>query len=152
MRVRQVRPGDLEDLYRVCLLTADSGEDATRLYSDPKLVGHLYVAPYAIFEPSLAFVAEYTEGVGGYVVAALDTAAFEQRLKRDWWPGLRARYADPSAEAADGMSEAEQEVLHRIHHPSYLRPELVQDYPSHLHVDLVPGCRDVVWAGGLSRR
>ncbi len=93
-------------------------------------------------------MAEDTEGVGGYVVAALDTAAFEQRLKRDWWPGLRARYAEPSAEAADGMSEAEQEVLHTIHHPSYLRPELVQDYPSHLHVDLVPG----VQGRGVGRR
>jgi hypothetical protein len=60
IRVRPVRPGDLEDLYRVCLLTADFGEDATRFYSDPKLVGRLYVAPYAIFEPSLAFVAEDT--------------------------------------------------------------------------------------------
>jgi GNAT superfamily N-acetyltransferase len=136
--LRQFQPRDVDDLYRVCLLTADAGEDATRLYSDPKLPGHIYAAPYGIFEPSLAFVAEDSEGVGGYIVAALDTAAFERRLEHDWWPGLRARYAEPSAETPGGMSEAERQARHNIHHPWRARGDLVQGYPSHMHIDLVP--------------
>ena len=28
---------------------------------------------------------------GGYILAAPDTAAFEARLARDWWPNVRAR-------------------------------------------------------------
>ena len=94
VRIRLYQPDDLDDLYRVCLLTADNGGDATALFRDPKLPGHVYAGPYAIFEPSLAFVAEDTAGVGGYVVAALDSQAFEQRLERDWWPALRRDYAD----------------------------------------------------------
>jgi GNAT superfamily N-acetyltransferase len=138
VRVRQFQPGDLGDLYRICLLTADSGEDATPLYGDPQLPGHLYVAPYAIFEPALAFVAEDGDGVGGYTVAALDTAAFERRLERDWWPGLRARYAGPSAEAAGGMSDAERLARYSIHQPWRPSRDLLQDFPSHLHIDLLP--------------
>jgi ribosomal protein S18 acetylase RimI-like enzyme len=138
IRVRPVQPGDLDDLYRICLLTADAGEDATRLYSDPHLPGHIWAAPYAIFEPSLAFVAEDSEGVGGYVVAALDTTAFEQRLEQEWWPGLRARYPEPSAEMADGMSGAERLALGNIHRPWLVSADLVEGYPSHLHIDLLP--------------
>jgi ribosomal protein S18 acetylase RimI-like enzyme len=138
MRVRPVQPVDLDDLYRVCLLTADAGEDATRLYTDPSLPGHIWAAPYAIFEPSLAFVAEDSEGVGGYVVAALDTTAFEQRLEREWWPGLRARYPEPSADTADGMSGAERQALGHIHHPWLASADLARGYPSHLHIDLLP--------------
>jgi hypothetical protein len=114
IRIRPSEPGDLDDLYNICLLTADVGGDGTRLFSDPQLPGHLYVAPYAIFEPSLAFVAEdsESEGVGGYVVAALDTVAFQERLERQWWPVLRGRYAEPSGEMAVGMSAADRGPAH----------------------------------------
>jgi hypothetical protein len=79
-RVRQFRPDDLDDLYRICLQTAGGGQDGTALFRDPKLPGHVYAAPYALFEPSLAFVAEDAAGVGGYIVAALDGETFERRL------------------------------------------------------------------------
>jgi hypothetical protein len=53
--------------------------------------GEVYAAPYAVFEPSLALVAEDRDGAGGYAVAALASQDFEQRLERGWWPALRAR-------------------------------------------------------------
>ena len=93
-RIRCYQPNDLDDLYRICLQTADNGHDATALFRYP-LPGHVYAAPYAIFEPSLAFVAQDSAGVGGYIVAARDSQAFEQRLERDWWPELRASHPEP---------------------------------------------------------
>ena len=53
--IRPYHPSDLCALYRVCLLTGDSGQDASQLYRDPELLGHIYVAPYAVFEPDLCF-------------------------------------------------------------------------------------------------
>jgi hypothetical protein len=64
-RIRRYRSGDPDDLYRICLLTADSGQDATSLFRDSRLPGHLFAAPYGVFEPSLAFVAVDAAGVGG---------------------------------------------------------------------------------------
>jgi hypothetical protein len=93
--IRPVVAADLDALYRIALLTGDSGADASALHKDPRLVGHIYAAPYATLSPETAFVAEDAAGVAGYIVGALDTRAFEARLERDWWPALRAEYADP---------------------------------------------------------
>jgi hypothetical protein len=57
-QIRPYQPGDLDDIYRVCLLTADDGQDATALVRDPRLPGHVWAGPYVTFEPSLAFVVE----------------------------------------------------------------------------------------------
>jgi ribosomal protein S18 acetylase RimI-like enzyme len=137
-RVRSVQASDLDDLYRVCLLTADGGQDATPLFSDPQLPGHIFAAPYAIFEPAHAFVVEDASGVGGYIVGALDTLAFEAQLEREWWPGLRARYPVSAAQPRDGMSLPEQEARSAIHHPWTVAPELAERFPSHLHINLLP--------------
>src|SRR5258706_13095644 len=87
--IRPYRPADLEALYDICLKTGDSGQDASPLYRDAKLVGHLYAAPYGVLEPTSAFVVEDQAGVGGYIVGAADTAAFAARAEAEWWPKLR---------------------------------------------------------------
>ena len=137
-RIRPYRPDDLDELYRICVQTADNGQDGTPIFRDPMLPGHVYAAPYALFEPSLAFVAQDAGGAGGYVVAALDSRAFEQRLERDWWPALRASHPEPSQELAEGLSPQEQFALRWIHHPLGTPDELASGFPSHLHINLVP--------------
>jgi ribosomal protein S18 acetylase RimI-like enzyme len=136
VRIRRYQPDDLDDLYRICLLTADNGQDATSLFSDPRLPGHVYAAPYATFEPSLAFVAEDRDGVCGYTLGTLDTRAFEQRLERDWWPALRVTYPEPDPGAS--LSAPEQYAISDIHHPWTTEDDLASGFPSHLHIDLLP--------------
>jgi ribosomal protein S18 acetylase RimI-like enzyme len=137
IQIRGYRPGDLGDLYRICLQTGDSGTDATGLFRDPDLLGHVHAAPYGVLEPSLAFVAEDPEGIGGYCLAALDTRAFERRLEQEWWPPLRLRYADPDV-TERGSWTRDQELEYVIHHPWQTEDDLVAGFPSHLHVDLLP--------------
>jgi len=137
IQIRPYESADLDDLYRICLQTADNGQDATALVGDPMLPGHVFAAPYGIYEPSFAWVAEDAAGVGGYVLGALDTRAFEERLERDWWPALRARYPGPR-QLTGTLSELERIALQVIHQPFASDPVLIRSYPSHLHIDLLP--------------
>ena len=136
-RIRPYQAADLDDLYRICLQTANSGQDATAVVSDPKLPGQVFAAPYGIFEPSLAWVAEDEAGVAGYILGTLDTLAFEERLEQDWWPALRARYPDPR-QLASPPSDLEWLCLRAIHQPFTAEAALISNYPSHLHIDLLP--------------
>lgn len=137
-RIRRYEPGDRDDLYEVCLLTADNGGDATQLVSDPRLPGDVWLGPYLALEPSLAFVAQDDDGAGGYVVAALDSHQFEERLERDWWPARRVTYPEPSADGAASLAPIARYALHDLHHPWRTSARLTSRYPSHLHIDLVP--------------
>ena len=146
--IRQYKPTDLDDLYNVCLKTADNGEDGTQLFRDPRLPGDVYLAPYVTLGPSLAFVAQDAEGVAGYIVAALDSRAFDQWLEDDWMPKLRVRYPEPSPEVAAALSALEQDALVNIYHRWDTADELATRFPSHMHIDLLPR----VQARGIGRK
>ena len=134
--IRDARPADLEALYRIALATGDSGADASHLHRDPKLVGHLYAAPYAVLAPEFALVVEDEAGVGGYILGALDTLEFEARLEAEWWPALRREYADPTGDPAGW--NLDQIRAFQIHHPRPPPTRITDPYPSHLHINLAP--------------
>lgn len=131
--VRLYEPRDLDAVYRVCLETGDSGDDATHMHNDPKLLGHIYTGPYVTYEPTLAFVLEDAEGVCGYTLGALDSEAFYTRMRDEWLPPLQKEYDDPSG--SESSWNRDEQLMHAIHHPS--EPELYPDYPAHLHIDII---------------
>lgn len=132
--IRPYEPSDEQTMYDICLLTGDSGEDASALYRDPRLLGEVYVGPYLRHADALALVGVDESGVAGYVLGVPDTRAFEQWCERVWWPPLRARYPSDAfpAESPDGR------IVHLIHHPPKASPDVVERYPAHLHIDLLP--------------
>lgn len=134
MRIRPYHPDDHETLYEICLRTGASGQDATALYADPRLLGHVYVGPYLRLEPELAFVVADELGPAGYVLGARDTAAFEATCERLWWPPLRQRY--PEGAFPEGSGDARLVAL--MNRPHRTPAPVTGDYPAHLHVDLLP--------------
>lgn len=139
-RIRLYDPRDLDAVYDICLLTGDAGGDASSLYDDPKLLGHVYAGPYLALEPELAFVLEDEGGVCGYILGARDTARFERAYREAWLPPLQARYPDPGGDP-DAHAEswtADARIHHLLHHPKETPRALSAAYPSHLHIDLLP--------------
>jgi ribosomal protein S18 acetylase RimI-like enzyme len=143
VRIREYQPDDLDAVYRICLQTANNGGDGTAIFRDPRLPGDVYAVPYAIFEPSLAFVAADAAGVSGYIVATLDSQEFGRRLERDWWPAIRARYPEPRPDLARRLSVQERTAISNIHQSWKPGENVPAGYPSHLHINLLPplqGC------------
>ncbi|MFI7678178.1 GNAT family N-acetyltransferase [Actinophytocola sp. NPDC049390] len=132
-KIRTYRPGEEQVLYDICLLTGDSGADATALYEDPRLLGEVYVGPYLRFPAALALVGDES-GVAGYVLGVPDTLAFEQWCDREWWPDLRDRY--PLGTFPDGSPD--DRIVRLIHKPPTASLDVVERYPAHLHIDLLP--------------
>jgi ribosomal protein S18 acetylase RimI-like enzyme len=134
VEIRKYQPGEEQVLYDICLLTGDSGVDATGLYQEPALLGEVYVGPYLRFAPEHALVGVDADGVAGYVLGVPDTLAFEATCERSWWPDLRARYPLDRfpADSPDGR------IVRLIHTPPEASPEVVERYPAHLHIDLLP--------------
>lgn len=144
MQVRPFATCDLPGMYRVCRLTGDAGSDATGLYRDPELLGHVYAGPYPVADPGLTWVVTDADGLVGYVVGTADSQAFARWQEESWWPDLRARY--PLRPDDDGGTR-DHELLHTVHHGSRYDPAVTDRYPAHLHIDLLPRAQ----GGGLGR-
>lgn len=137
LNIRDFTPGDEEAAYYVCMKTGDSGKDGEPFYSDdPDALGRIYVGPYLAYEPKLALMLEDEQGVCGYAMAVLDSQAFFDRYERQWRPELCARFPNPKGDQAD-LTRLQQ-VYRLYHEPNYFCPEPYNEYPSHLHIDLLP--------------
>jgi ribosomal protein S18 acetylase RimI-like enzyme len=85
------------------------------------------------FEPELAFVAELDGEPAGYVIAAGNTRAFVDRYRSEWLPGFAAKYHH-----VDPPTSLEQEFVHMGYTPERMLIPEVDEYPAHLHIDLLP--------------
>ena len=131
--LRTAKITDLPDLLRVCLETGDSGKDATHLHKLPDLVGEIYVAPYVIHEPDLAYALLSDKRVVGYLLGVLDTRAFESLLVDKYWPLAKAKYQHFKTEITD----SDRELLKDLDKQGFSDESLTAKYPSHLHIDIV---------------
>lgn len=147
--LRGYQPGDLLDLYDVCVRTGDQGRDATGKLARPELLGDIFVGPYVEHEPDLAFVVEgVVEGEGravGYVLGTADTEAFVQWYSSSWAPRFGPGYAEPEGAART----PEEQLLAVFHHPEHMLRRELAGYPAHLHIDILPPYQGSGWGRRL---
>jgi ribosomal protein S18 acetylase RimI-like enzyme len=140
--IRPYRPADRDAIARICLLTAAGGGDATGVYSDDTLMPEVYALPYVDYAPDLAFVVVGGGGdeapVLGYVLGVADTADFIEWYRREWAPGFRRRHPTPGAPTGRDPAYSEAQLLADGGDPERLRIPELDDYPAHLHIDLLP--------------
>lgn len=132
MAIRSAHASDLPYLYEICDRTGYRGGDASSVVAERALLGQYFAAPYVIRDPSWCWIAEDENGVVGYLVSTPDTAAFSRWMDEAWLPHLRTRKVPQPP-----LSEFDQWLRALIHETAGV-PDLALEYPSHLHIDLVP--------------
>ena len=140
MQIRPYSPSDRADVADVCVRTGDGGEDATGLFSSDTLLPDIYSVPYVDREPELAFVVDNGERVVGYILGTADTRSFAQWFSTQWWPSVADRYGR--------SSESERNIVASAGNPERMLVAAVDEYPAHLHIDLLPEAQ----GHGLGRR
>jgi ribosomal protein S18 acetylase RimI-like enzyme len=137
--IRTYRPADRDGVIEVCLRTAAGGGDATGVYSDDSLMPEVFALPYVTYAPELSFVVDDGGGrVLGYVIGVADTRAFVEWWKREWTPGFRARHPSPGAPTGSNPEFTEHQLLAAGTDPDRMLIAEVDEYPAHLHIDLLP--------------
>jgi GNAT superfamily N-acetyltransferase len=132
--IRRYRPGDHAAVYDICVRTADAGGDARGQYHTDDLMPDLFAGPYLYLEPELAFVLDDGWRAVGYVIGTSDTAAFVEEYRQRWIPRLAGRYPRPPEPP---RTRDERMIASHYWPERMLLPEL-NDYPAHLHIDLLP--------------
>lgn len=137
-----VRPycvADQEDLYKICLLNSDNGQDGSHLFPDhPDIIGDRGVGPYLEFAPELAYVLTDDAGVCGYVLGVVDTQSFYEDVYTKWLPRMCEKYSAPGPDKSTWNSTAE--VANGFHNPpKVIIPDCLSGpYPSHIKFNLLP--------------
>ncbi|GAA3385505.1 GNAT family N-acetyltransferase [Cryptosporangium minutisporangium] len=130
--IRPYGDADLDAVRDICIRTGHEGGDARPLYPDPTIFPTAFSDPYVAFEPELAYVVDDGERAVGYIVGTADTRAFVKRYRGEWLPSVADRWP-----LTDGTSRTDG-LVRLLHDPErMLHPEL-DEYPAHLHIDLLP--------------
>lgn len=127
--IRPFREGDESHVFDVCVRTGQG---------DPAILADVYAAPYLRFDPALAFVVDTGERVAGYILGTADTREFVRRYRAEWLPGFVARHAVPTEVPTDAPDDGPHGVLAAGLRPERMLVPGVDEYPAHLHIDLLP--------------
>jgi len=143
--IRKATLEDLPGLYNVCLKTGDSGNDATAIYKNINILGEIYVGPYVAFDSDSSFALIDDEGkISGYALSTLDTVTFQETCAKHWWPKIQRKYSEPEKNLESSWTP-ENFLEYEIFHPTPSPTEVLDKYPSHGHIDLLPHMQGKGW-------
>lgn len=132
MQIRPYVPADRADVADICVRTGDGGADASGQYTSDALLPDVYALPYVDREPELAFVVDDGARVVGYILGTADTREFARWFVDEWWP------TTSSSTPVPGASDAERALVASAGDAGRMLIDAVDDYPAHLHIDLLP--------------
>ena len=138
--IRDAQVDDEQACSLICLKTGDHGEDGEAFFrEDPDALSRIYTTPYLRFAIELGLILEDELGVCGYALGALDSRSFYERYENECRPELCRQFPAPSGDSASWTRI--ESVYDCYHNPDYFCPNPYENYPSHLHIDLLGRAR-----------
>lgn len=146
IEIRKARLSDLLDLYHVAIKTGDSGNDATGKFLNDEIIGEIYVGPYVTLATETSFVLSEAGKAVGYGLCVLDTLNFQERCRKEWWLKIQAKYQGEPTTGPSGW------LINEIFNPTPSPQEILTEYPSHGHIDLLPYVQGQGWGRKMMTR
>ncbi|AHH95078.1 GNAT family N-acetyltransferase [Kutzneria albida] len=139
MILREFTEADTQAVHDICVATATQ-----RDLDEVDLIGHVFAGPYTTLAPDLVFVIADEQGVAGYTEGAVDTREFYRRWREQWTPRFAERYPLPATETT-----RHDQLVTALHRPDRFLIEQLDQYPSHLHINLLARARRQGWGAKL---
>ena len=139
IEIKPATLGDLADLYFVALKTGNSGSDATGLFRNDQMLGEVFVGPYVTHASETSNLLSESGKTVGYGLCVLDTELFQSLCNKHWWPKLQIKYAELKHFCEDEW------LIREIFSPTPSPSEVLKDFPSHGHIDLLPQVQGKGW-------
>jgi GNAT superfamily N-acetyltransferase len=141
LRVRPIESRDREAVARICRLTGRGGDDATGDHLDDEVLADVYATPYVVHPSGFGVVAvDDSDEVQGYLLGTTDTVAFSRWFVAEWWPSVSSGRV--------ARTPADESLLTAGADPERMIVSCVDEFPAHLHIDLLEPAR----GGGMGRR
>ncbi|MFN3866350.1 MAG: GNAT family N-acetyltransferase [Demequina sp.] len=99
------------------------------MFGDDQAVSDVYATPYLHGPGGFALVWDEGDGAAGYVLGTVDTRAFQRWFTEEWWPSRPAR---------ESRTEGDRWLLPSASDPDRMLIDAVDEYPAHLHIDVLP--------------
>lgn len=111
---------------------------------DKAIISSIWCTPYPKLEPESCFVLDNGQGAAvGYIVGAVDTKLFIEKYQEEYIPTIDAeRFPLPTSEAGESYKKTMRDVpwmLDTLYNPAVMDTELMDEFPAHFHIDIVPG-------------
>ncbi|KAF3926044.1 hypothetical protein ABW20_dc0108736 [Dactylellina cionopaga] len=135
---------DADALFEVCKKTVGP---ALRTGVPNQIAPYIWNVPYLRLHPEYCFVVDDGDGIAvGYVICAPNIPLFVERYKEEYIPILES--LDPILKKpamnppADWSKDLTLGVLQCLYSPEGMLmpvcPRVVEEYPAHLHIDILP--------------
>lgn len=151
VHIRPYEPRDREAIRTICCDTADCGEPVENFFPDREVFADLLTAYYTDREPESCWVGDCGGAVAGYVTGCLDTRRFVRVMALGIAPRLLIKVF-----RRDVLRYPQSREFVRSNLRLWLRGRAkgisLDEYPSHLHVNLKPGFRSKGLGGELVAR
>ncbi|MCG8454371.1 MAG: GNAT family N-acetyltransferase [Spirochaetales bacterium] len=135
--IRFVQAKDEKDVERICHSTFYGGDG----FPLPSLIGYLWSTWYVRYASEHSFVGTDSQNTAvGYALSTVDTLAYLQHFSQSMTPLIQGSLMELKRTHPQVHQQFAHEFRH-VHHVYHLEnmKQVCQDYPAHIHVDILPG-------------